>query len=906
MDSVEIDGQPARDEWDDADFEIPDGPLLISPNAHSQSQSHAATADTDADAGDDDWDIEMGLGGTPGARSPARAHGAVASITTQLHAAAFAGTVTRLGAGGRPVEFDWGEFAAPALRRSSDARKHPAHAPRSPPDALESVFDWDADEEAATPATATIKHPADRPFLVPMSAPSFPSTSDFTPTATAPYTPLGATAALPTLPRPASTMDDDFEADFDLPGDLSQLSLRPLHQSTSRGTVGSPGDPWLDYASMSTTTHSSETSSLGFGHHASPSTSAWSGGTETDEDDYAFLDGVVVPDGMFDKENKANLSRLLDTKKKTPAAPKPKHILNLGEFPLYYALIGVLASDALTAYIENDDFLDGLVLDEHADLSPSKLNKRTTPPRPSNRPPAARSATGARSPNGSPAKVRPPSRTTTLTRPLSPPLSRVSSPPPRGPVSGRRAATSPTPTRAAGALLTRLTVSSPPPSFERKPITPSTSAPSRQWSQSGKVTGPRPPPTKRQVIRKGSLQSLVDSVAEVFSDSDARGRGMFGFERHFPAASASRPVRPTLAPSYSAVTVTPAARASYNAPTAASRARSAMGMHDRDGAASDREGRGVGMLSPDQQRWIVPNTRPNTPTQNAAAVRLQGFMRPPVPARPTAKNMFLNLNASTNSTSSVGSSWSNAAIAPSKSAPGSGPARSFAAIVKSPPALSPRVLSPVSPVVRSVGGPHRPRAKTSLANAKVTVPLPAGAVEVKRPRRPRAPSGIWGDGTELDALDDLSVDPTLERQFQVQAKGVHEGGMVRRFEDRGKGRAIEPVGTGTRIINANDGLSARALVNGTVDLAKFREPDAPKKRERERKPFITLHPPPVASGSALLQVPARKPNPKRKRERGPPPSKRPNLIRNMNGTKSPKGLWRSFTLTTEWTDECSL
>ena len=136
-------------------------------------------------------------------------------------------------------------------------------------------------------------------------------------------------------------MEDDFEADFDLPVDVSQLSLRPLHQSTSRGTVGSPGDPWLDYASMSTTTHSSETSSLGFGHHASPSTSAWSGGTETDEDDYAFLDGVVVPDGMFDKENKANLARLLETKKKTPAAPKPKHVLNLGEHPLY-ALIGVL------------------------------------------------------------------------------------------------------------------------------------------------------------------------------------------------------------------------------------------------------------------------------------------------------------------------------------------------------------------------------------------------------------------------------------------------------------------------------------------------------------------------------------------------------------------------------------
>ena len=52
---------------------------------------------------------------------------------------------------------------------------------------------------------------------------------------------------------------------------------------------------------------------------------------------------------------------------------------------------------------------------------------------------------------------------------------------------------------------------------------------------------------------------------------------------------------------------------------------------------------------------------------------------------------------------------------------------------------------------------------SSLAHAKVTVPLPDGAVEVKCPRCPHAPSGIWDDGTELDALDDLNFDPTLAR-----------------------------------------------------------------------------------------------------------------------------------------------
>ena len=190
---------------------------------------------------------------------------------------------------------------------------------------------------------------------------------------------------------------------------------------------------------------------------------------------------------------------------------------------------------------------------------------------------------------------------------------------------------------------------------------------------------------------------------------------------------------------------------------------------------------------------------------------------------------------------------------------------------------------------------------SSLANAKVTVPLPSIAVGVKHPRRLRAPSGIWGDGTELDAVDGLNADPTLEKQFQGQATGVHEGGMVRRFDDRGKGRAT-PVGTGTRITIANVGPSARVPANGTIDLGKFREPDVPKERERKRegrkreKPFIPLHLPPVAVGSALLlQVPAREPY-----QQGPPPPKWPNLIRNMNGTQSPKGLWRFFTLTGTW------
>jgi hypothetical protein len=319
--SIEIDEEGERDEWGDADFEIPVGHPLIAPNV----QSHSATTED----GDDDWDMEMSLGSTRGAKlSPGVVSGRIPSITTQMETAGFAGTVTRLGAGGKPVEFDWDDFAAPPHSNSPNGvESHIVSVvPRPPHNALDEVLDWDLEGEG----TAAIKLPTDRSILIPKPLASLPSTSDFTPTATAPSTSLEAITSLSKLPPLAPDMEDNFEADFDLPVDLSQLSLRPLHQSTSKGIVGSPGDPWVDYASMSTTTHSSEASSLGFGHHASPSTSAWSGGTETDEDDYAFLDGVVVPDGMFGKENTANLTRILETKKKTPAAFKPSHVLNLG------------------------------------------------------------------------------------------------------------------------------------------------------------------------------------------------------------------------------------------------------------------------------------------------------------------------------------------------------------------------------------------------------------------------------------------------------------------------------------------------------------------------------------------------------------------------------------------------
>ena len=128
---------------------------------------------------------------------------------------------------------------------------------------------------------------------------------------------------------------------------------------------------------------------------------------------------------------------------------------------------------------------------------------------------------------------------------------------------------------------------------------------------------------------------------------------MFAFDSHFPAGLASRPIRPTLAtlaPLYSAITITPAARASYNGPRIVTGLRPTA----NDGASAP--------LSPDQQRWFVLSTRPRIPRLYSCGVHA------PRPRYPTTKNIFPQ-NSSTTYTSSLSSSWSNVAIVPSKSTP---------------------------------------------------------------------------------------------------------------------------------------------------------------------------------------------------------------------------------------------
>ncbi len=133
----------AREEWPDADFDLPEGHAIHAP------------PDSLFDKEDENWDMEMDLGETGGAR------------------VATAGSLTRAP-------------SAPPSKSMVTIRHRPETIARS------LTIDGDDDE-----GISTIK-----------------------------------VSALPTFPpKPASPLvivDDDMEADFAFPSDLTQLSLRPL------------------------------------------------------------------------------------------------------------------------------------------------------------------------------------------------------------------------------------------------------------------------------------------------------------------------------------------------------------------------------------------------------------------------------------------------------------------------------------------------------------------------------------------------------------------------------------------------------------------------------------------------------------------------------------------------------
>ncbi|KAI9445078.1 hypothetical protein H4582DRAFT_1870981 [Lactarius indigo] len=342
-----------------------------------------------------------------------------------------------------------------------------------------------------------------------------------------------------------TTIDEDFESAFALPSDLTKLSLRPLSHQSSKNSL-----EWGDKDQTSSSSQSSDAySTLGFDLGSTSSTSTSLPETETEDED-EDLEGLVIPPALFDSGSCGNeLAKILEKKK----APVPESTLK------------VPTPDP------EDDIEIGLVIDDDADFSPSRLLQNTQHP-----PHKRQSSSGARtgSISSRPLTVKPTkSRSDRAKSPIHPPPAsarqlqkiRLSpSPPPRV-----------QPTRAH--------------SYQALLSAPATSSSSFLAAKSGSLRGQKshsglkpisPPPSQKRLPRKASMSSLEFGQSQVPGlDSIPPFVPNTGLSAQFPR---------------------------YDAPTASSRAKT----H----TSSTSRIRGLD--------YNVPPTRPSTPSSNPAALRL--------------------------------------------------------------------------------------------------------------------------------------------------------------------------------------------------------------------------------------------------------------------------------------------
>ncbi len=534
----------AREEWPDADFDLPEGHSI-----------HESMEKTDNDDDDEDWDLHLHMG-------KAASSDTSASSEPQMHIA-------------RPIA------------SSSDA---------------------DDDE-----GVSTIK--------------------------------AGGQSTVRPIPR--SPLVEDFEDGFSLPSDLTQLSLAPvsLNHRSSKNSF-----EWGDKDQTSSSQSSDAYSTLGLADASSSSNSNSSASypsTETEEDDddedEDDVEGLIFPSAIFDSgEGTHHLTTMLALKR------------------------DIVTDDRVKVASPDDDFEMGLVIDDDADFSPSRLLKSQVPHIRSHSMPVQRHASA----------IRPPSR-----------------------LKHDRGQSAVHPSQSSARYLKARPSTSPPvsgPNRTRSPCpspTPSTSSHLAAKSGSSNLRGQKshsglnpttpPPNSSKKISRKSSLSSLMDT------SPTASGSGL-------DSESSSSKSR-------------------YEESTAASRAKSykSMGriMHD----------------------WVVPPTRPSTPSNSTAALRLTMPTGGRFKSRPALASVFGGASSS--------------------SAPQS-PAHRTAS-----PQPTSRPPSRVARLSRTLPT-HIPPAAPA--------PAPPSAPRVlRKPKRQRA----YGDGTELDGIDDLPTDRDQESRFRVQPKG---------------------------------------------------------------------------------------------------------------------------------------
>lgn len=733
--------QDAADE--DADTNIPESKPTV-----AQATNDSTTSAVDDADFDEDWDIEMDLGKTGGAKAlpspPPNMASATFLSSVNTTPSGFSGVVTRLRAAPKSdVEESWDDFDLDFLSSDETPKADIRPSTLVPHTKVAAdLSDWDDDEDDVPTIKATPGQ-----FALP---------------------PKPITSTPPKKPSAVAADDDNFEEDFSLPDELSHLSLRPLKHRSSKTNL----DAWGDHNTSSSTAYSSEASSFGFGPHdssSSNSTSTYShAGTESEDDEESVLDGLLLPEGLFDSDkNSRQLHKVIEERKKAAALDVPA---------------------ALASPQEDDDFESGLVIDDDVDFSLSKV-KQHRPPH--STPRSSKFLSMQPPPRPSIVVDSLPARSQSLTgKPdiLEPSVQRSKSPlgrtfasvardaPPRGsgaisPTSFRSPSARARTTRSSFHAPSRPIVSSPPPSSYTS--TPSQLAAAKETlkrqTSAGKLQIGGTDLQRKALVRKASLSSIdVSSVSSGNAVRVTLKRPGSRMETPSPQTPTSPQISPQKSPISSSISPTRVGR--FNS-SASARTQS---MHSPLSPATIFS---LSMSRLQQSPNLVPATPPGTPSSNPVALRLttststaRTRVRPPLSA------VFPSTSAG----------HVHSAIRPT----------SFAAAVKSPPRtpvkspLSTTVLSSQRTLPATIITTTSPRARlgatrsSALTAVSSVIPHPPQAKILKRPKRLRA----YGDGTELDGIEDLPTDRDREGKYRVTPKGYSSGGKVTR-RPSGAGRS---------------------------------------------------------------------------------------------------------------------
>ncbi|CAE6476486.1 unnamed protein product [Rhizoctonia solani] len=666
------------EEWPDADFDLPD--------------------DQESFAVDD--------GGDEAAESGSRIKG--------RPSLSGAGAVAKLG--GAPVEDeDWdAEFEDAPIKTatvssansstSNFAGKVTRLGSIEPRKVKENVEDWSDDGDLELPEPSHTNFTLAR---APLPQPNAPETEDAGDVSTIKITKLNFPSVTKASLKPVE--DEDFEADFALPAEMSNLSLRILTPQTSSlslrkaSTMVEGNGPWGDL-NTSTSTYSDTSSLLSmYPPDASPSASSASQlGTETDpsdadfaiyEDEEEAFDGLILPEGIAGKL----LAKYLETKKQiVPAKIAAENDAK-----------GSLTSQSRRAN-EVEDFETGLVIGDE-DISISRLRQRRMANPSEYRSksvPLPRTASGGYRPTAS-SRLRPES------------VAEVLSSAAKVPTISRSRSPSTTSQRSLSRKDSRSSLVSPTNFSSLRPSSVRASSSSHASPStanllsipgSSSISGiaPRAAPLKHQKsLGRLQLSSTSSPTASTLGQKLGRKASL--------ASLAGDPSGPPSSASTLSVRST-----GFNAPTASSKAR----RRPESREEADKK-----------KTPVVPPTRPTTPSANPVALRL---------TMPTSS-----------SRQKIRPSISNIFPSPVTAAPND------------------RATSPQPNPRRTPTSPGRVRTRSGTSNGGTpssSISSMASATAPKVMRKPKRMQA-FSDGTELDAFDDLPEDTEKERKYRVQPTG---------------------------------------------------------------------------------------------------------------------------------------